>query len=389
MIYILVFIICLITDKARKESAGLYFICVCIITIILCFGYTCGSDWRNYELIYNNLSRLKRYESTEFGFVLLVRFFKLFISDFWVFNALMKMCFLYALIKFFSFFTKMPWMCIGLSFAFKTLFLIIDCPMRFMIAMSFMLIAVPYFFRKEWGKFILLSIIAITFHSTMIFVCGILLLLLYSKYIVSIKPIYLFAICIICLFLSNFISIYQYAFTTLFSFIGSSGIEDNRAAFYAVFKENTSFSIETFWHYIFLILILLKRDFIINMKYGAQIFSASWLYISVSILVNPVPTSFRLSILLGYFFVMAICIIIKSYRNSLNITNVGVVLWLMLIITKDVYSLPAYYPYTNSIWYILTEHQPYNYRHNYNYIKYKETFGKLPKRPTNDGTDLK
>lgn len=390
MAYIGVFIACCFIDLAKKQSKLIYWGLIIFVTVILCFGYTCGSDWRNYELIYTSTNKLSRYESVEFGFVLLVRFFQIFITDFWIFNAIIKILFLCSLIHFFSFFSKSPWICVALSFAFKTLFLIIDCPMRFMMGMAILLIAVPCFFRKEWTKYIVFTLIASTFHVTMLLMSLLLIPLLFSKSVVKAKIRNLLAISICSILIASTPAIYQTAFNMLMSFIGFSGVQDNRALFYAVFTANSFFTIENLWHFIFLLIILHKREIIVSMKYGDKIFTASWLYFSISILVNPIPTSFRLVILLGYFFVISIYyILVRQLSRRIrfcNLTNTGIILWLMLIITKDVYSLPAYYPYTNSIWYILTGHLPYKYRSDYNYNEYRETFGKLPKRSGNDNS---
>lgn len=390
MIYLFVYISCLLADIAKKQSKLLYYGLVLFIIFILCFGYTCGSDWRNYELMYNDHTRLEKYGEHEFGFYFIVKLFQYLTSDFWIFNGITKIFFIYSLKKLFSNFTDYAWTCVSISFAFKTLFLVIDCPMRFMMGMSILFFAVPFFLRKKWIRFAIISFIAATFHSSMIIVSLLLLLLLFSDYIIGIKIRYILYVSVGSLALSMYSPFYQFLFDK-FLFVVADSAGDNRVLFYAIFKNGTSLSFETLWHFILLLLILYNRKLILQNKFGKYIYSGSILYFCITVLVNPIPTSFRLTILMGYFFVVALVFILQRpltrYKRYTNLINVSIVCGIMLIVTKDVYSLPAYYPYTNSVWYILTGHEPYGYRTKYNYEQYQKTFGKLPEKG-NQGDNL-
>ena len=149
MIYIIFFFLCFVIDKYFKQRNFVYNIATFSVFIFLCFGYTTGSDWRDYELIYENDYMLERYEENEPSYVFLVRIFSPIIHDFWIFNALMKCFYLYSLNKFFSFFTPKKWIALALSFTFSSLFMLIDCPMRFMIAMGVFLYSCIAFLKSH------------------------------------------------------------------------------------------------------------------------------------------------------------------------------------------------------------------------------------------------
>ena len=98
MLYLFTFILCLMTDYNIKQKKEVRFIILLWLYIFLCFGYMTGSDWRNYELMYN-YEDLERYLlKGEIGFVYLVKCFKKITCDFWVFNACMKLFYLYSLL---------------------------------------------------------------------------------------------------------------------------------------------------------------------------------------------------------------------------------------------------------------------------------------------------
>lgn len=388
--------VCFIADFAYQKNKLLYYSCVLFIFLILCFGYTCGSDWRNYELMYYNPAHLERFSSSEFGFVYLVNFFRIFISDFWIFNAFMKILFIISLKKFFNYFISKPWSCIGISFAFKTLFMVIDCPMRYMIGMTVFLYSIPYFLKKDWIRYFIIVILSSLFHTSMIINGLLIMLLLLNKKIALLKIRYVLLLCSISICIALTPTFYQLIFENAISFL-SENLDENRLLFYAIFNSKGVISFSTIWLLGVLIFILLNRKIILLHKLGSYIYTAAILYFNLSIIFIPLPTSFRLTIVFGYFFVLSIMLILKYYiHNRMKLSrfrrpfvagSMCLIGLIIMIVTKDVYSLPAYYPYTNSIPYIFTGHLPYGYRFQYNYDEYRKTFGKLPQKQV-EGTNL-
>ena len=389
MIYLFCFLSCILIDNLKQRKLTIYHLLIAIVGIILCFGYTCGSDWRHYELMYEDPRELDHYRSREFGFVLYFECLHTFISDFWITNAISKIFFLYALASFFKIFTKNNWTCIGVSFAFKTLFLVIDCPMRYMMAIAILLLGMKSFLRKKFYKYGLFAIIATCFQNTIIIVAILNILLLYSDKLFKINRFWMITITIVFFIISRFDLLYLKMFNILGNILKISEGGDNRILFYAFFNLNGSIvSIENIWHLGLLLLIIWNKQIIAQSPYGKITVIGSWLYIILGYLLNPIPTGFRLSILLGFFFVLSIEALIrkglKVWKKNYSLISTSIVVWLMIIIGKDAYSIPAYYPYTNSIPYIITGHLPYEYRSNYNYKEYEKNIRKLPEQSTNN-----
>ena len=385
MIYLLAFCLCLLADVNKKRK-WLYGISLLLVYVILCFGYMCGSDWVNYEVVYTDNNALNVYSNSEFGFVLLVKLFNSVISDFWIFNAICKIFFLSSLSRFFLNFTRFNWTCVGLSFAFKTLFLLIDCPMRFMIGLGVLFYSIPPLLKskKNWIKYWVIVAIATTLHNACLII-GIFIIIpfLFIK-ICRWKTIWLAVLPLVEIFLTGSMKFYQLIIDCLASVLSLVLPGDNRLLFYAFFRVSDSlFTIELIWHYVFLLFIIGARHHIMANRYGDIVFSASWFYIVILQLISPLPTSFRLPIILGYFFVVAIVWIVKYYYKifayRIKYIPLVIVLWCMVVIGKDVYSIPAYYPYSNSIPYIMVGHLPYSYRIQYNQKEYQKTFGNKQK----------
>ena len=73
----------------RKEF---YYVYILVLTIFFCFGYTTGSDWRNYELMYESVGT-ELFEKTyiiEPGYYYYMLFFKSIGFSFWPFFCLTK-----------------------------------------------------------------------------------------------------------------------------------------------------------------------------------------------------------------------------------------------------------------------------------------------------------
>lgn len=76
-----------------KRSNAYYCFCVLYIVFFLCFGYMCGSDWRNYEMYYEGIDStnlilyLLRMEP---GYVLLMYLSKILGIGFWEFAIFFK-----------------------------------------------------------------------------------------------------------------------------------------------------------------------------------------------------------------------------------------------------------------------------------------------------------
>ena len=110
---------------------------------------------------------------------------------------------------------------------------------------------------------------------------------------------------------------------------------------------------------LFLVILFFKEKLISSSEYGKMIFYYSCLYFILHGIFRYIPTGFRLNIYAGYYFVSALVIILSS---SKKIFAYAIYMLFGIILLKDVYSSYKYYPYSNSITYIINGHLPYSER---------------------------
>lgn len=369
MIYLFTFLLCLFAEKLRPKNNLGYILIVIWLYVFLCFGYMTGSDWREYELLYNSGDLNRIISKGEYGFVWLVSCCKLFISDFWIFNALVKIFFLYELIRFFGYFTDNRIMALGLSFCFHTLFMLIDCPMRFMIGVSFLLMSIKYLIMRKWMQFLLLLVISISFHTSLLVVgTASIMVFLLSPLIAKISSRTLYFVFFLCLFISNHSIVKETIYSigekfSLFSdYLYSYGLD--RAQDFTLMSLLKTAFIGTF--------LIMNRKNIQKRLNGDFIFGMAYYSLTIGLFLGVIPTGFRFNIVPQYFQVIAFTILFCDikYRGPIthkHLIKYSFVLLFVFLLVKEVQS-PKYTPYSNSISYILTEHLPYSYRNTHNYV---------------------
>ena len=119
-----------ISDKNRTY----YLKCFVIwLFIFLCFSYMNGADWRGYELDYNSGGQ----ESLEkdLGYYYIIRTCWYFIKDFWITFALLKCLYLWSCIKLLKALTPRWVPSLAIMIPTMLLFMLVNSPFRFMIAM--------------------------------------------------------------------------------------------------------------------------------------------------------------------------------------------------------------------------------------------------------------
>lgn len=142
-----------------------------IIAIFICGGYMCGSDWRNYETLYNSIdfSNLFYNYYMEYGFYIYMLPFKYLHIDFWAFMIFTKfLCYL-SIISFIKEYAKgLKYVALLFFLPFFGYYLFIDNPLRNLIAVSVFLCSFKYIINRDLKRFLILFLIAISFHISAI-----------------------------------------------------------------------------------------------------------------------------------------------------------------------------------------------------------------------------
>jgi hypothetical protein len=359
VIYLYTYAMCLIADRSKfitmsgKNTQTIYYVIVLWIYTFLSFGYMTGSDWRGYEIMY----MYDDWDKRELGLLYVMEIFKLVTRDFWIFNAFMKILYISSVAFFFKQLVNKVWLAIGLSFTTSILFMVIDCPMRFMVAQTILMFSSYFLFKKQWLKFLLISSISLMFHYVLIIPILIISTLPLSERFSK---------------LNNWLILLMYVTVHSLSFIpnyaeylyGAAFLMGENISRYAV--SYSGFSTEGFFSVgyikeilLFLIILFFKDKIISSSPHGKMIFYYSCLYFILHGIFRYIPTGFRLNIYAGYYFISALVLILSSRKK---IFVYAIYLLFGAILIKDVYSSYKYHPYSNSISYIINGHLPYSER---------------------------
>ena len=340
--------------------------------IFLCFGYMTGSDWRAYELEYS----LRDYmvSPSEFGFIFIFDLASRIGLDFWFFSGLMKCLYLFLQIRILKKLTQYTTTCLSVGMITSLLFMLIDYPMRFTAAASFLLLALPYLFERRVLRFVLLSSIGIIFHNTLLITIFICLFCFYiPDKILRINKYALIAIYIaFSLFVSNVskIAIVQEIGMAYFLGSGMRNYSD-----YMINNNNVFFTLGSIIDLLLACCVFFLKDHFLNDNYRNKLIFKFAIGVCFSFRVLfVIPVGYRLTSPLSFF--TTLILVSLCYQYSRKLLFCLYILYL-LTLSKDLYKGFVYIPYSNSIPYILTQdHLPYSERDQYNFSKYKERIGR-------------
>lgn len=372
---------CFFVDRLKKHSFQ-RIIAVCFIAIVLCFGYTTGTDWKNYELMYKNPSIWTHFRDMEIGFLLLVKCFQYITSDFWVFSGFCKIFYLGSLIYLVSQLSSKPWSVVAFSLVFSTLFLIIDCPMRFMLGMAFFCIGAGLFFKKQYFKSFIFGTLSLFFHVTMIIPLFIFLSYPLYKKIYELNKIQLVILICLTIIVSMNVWLYRFIFNNVLSILNLAEFKNS----YGFIVQGSLLNLGFIRNLLLCFMIIFYKDLFRSIKYGQQIFYFAILFFLLEILLRPIPTAFRLGLFYSHFVCIAITALLFNNEHVYmkKYLQVGTCFLFTIILLRSVYGSYIYYPYTNSIPYLLKGHMSYYERLNYNRKIFIRDFGKIEEHDTGD-----
>lgn len=219
-------------------------------------------------------------------------------------------------------------------------------------------------------------ILAVSFHLTIIIPIFFYLTGVLSNRFFLIKKNHLVIITVLVIYLSTLSGIYHYIFSHVLSILGLDAFISGS---YSFFTSDSVLSFGSLRNIILALFLIYYKDNFLGFKYGKLIFFYAITFFWVDILFRSVPTAFRLSIFNGIFACAALSLLlftrIKKGIIVKNLYKKGIIALFVIILLKTSYGSYVYYPYTNSIPYIIGGHENYFVRENYNKKKYSETFG--------------
>lgn len=348
--------------------------------IFLCFGYMTGADWRNYEAIYITGLGMERFIREPASFLTLYLSPKI-IPDFWIFLGLIKCFYLHSVQILVSMITKKWLSVLALSIPALLAFMLIQNPLRFMLAATIINYALLFVYRymtetemhniKVLIRIFFLIILSILFHNSCVVFLILIPCVFLSPRIEKISSLLIFIIYIIVtIFSSSIDNILE--MKRLLIIIMQKYMEISDYAEYESDNNESIFAIGNILRIAFLMIVLASRKAIVNnYKYGNIIFGVTIIYFFLSRVLILIPTGFRLALPFVVFYIIYSIWLIKQKRFYAQI----IIIYSLISFGRSLWSSYDFIPYSNSIPYIIIGHKPFKERNMYNLNQYKARTG--------------
>ena len=348
-----------------------------------CFGYTTGSDWRAYEILYDDAAN-REYILSDSLYMLynaITSFFCAIGVDFWLYTGLVKCVFLYSVIKTIRLFSIKYFAILSIMLPPCLLFMLIDCPFKFMMALIFILFAFQSLLKGQYKKSIILFGASLFVHfAAFVVVLIIIVGYLCRNAIPKMSVWMLFMLLVLLTMLSTILSM----FTSLTSMLASAlPILEQKLNSYSVESTKGWLTLGTLMNVIMFFIVYYSKSCVLKTPNGSCLYSMSIFYVLLFPIFLIIPTGFRFNMFNSMMCVIAVGVFCFSfskqrcvYLRFRPIVLVIVMLYYSYSYIDKIYWSYAYLPYTNSISYILTGTSRDNYSNYINeYIltRYKST----------------
>lgn len=365
LLYLFTYSVCIYCGFKKKSPQML----ILFLYVFLCFGYMTGSDWRNYELKYNDSSTYLESAIQEKAFYFFYDKFHYLIPDFFMAIGIMKCIYLLSVAKIIRQLSDNWLLILALLLPMSLLFMLINNPLRFMIANIFVNFAFYSFLKNKilYGFLLLLS--APFFHLITLFFIPFSLVYRFADSISRVKiwvvVLLYFSAYLFTFFIGSLEGIIEQVGLILSLLFDSKDYHN-----YAYRSEGNLLSLGAICTAFISLCVIMNKDYILKHKNGSVIYSFAILSIFLSIISKPIPAGFRITMPFVVFFATAVSFIVEKQKVKLLFPVIY-----MYMLFNMIYSGYAYIPYSNSIYYIITKHKSYNERDCYNFKAYKERTG--------------
>ena len=377
-LYILTVLFGIYIDRKKKPESSLYKkIYIIWLFVFYCFGYMIGDDWRNYEVIYNDPTSYKmlRFLSEPLSLLTFTLFPKI-LPDFWLFLGIMKSLYLSSVILLCKKITAQWVTCVAIMTMGQLNFLLIDCPLRFMLALIFVNLALSQFLADEKMNaksvitMLFFLLVALLFHNTCLFYLLTVPLLISSSKLYKVNRVLLFFCYLFLLLATSNVSLMNFLLNYFSEVMRSISL--NASDEYAVSSNSSIFSIGNISQIVFFAIVLISRDKVCgNNERCKLVYCGTIVYFLLCRLFLIIPTGFRIPLPLSVFYVVYIIYLLnkKLLRGKI------IVIYMLFAFVNNTWNNFNMLPYSNSIPYIISEHKPYSERYYYNFNAYKDRMG--------------
>jgi hypothetical protein len=327
----------------------------------------CGTDWRNYEIIYDAIKggyTAGDSDRMEMGYILYMRLFQIFGVSFWPFFIITKIITLGIFISTIEKYSTRDNIFYVWTFflAFIGFYFWIDTPFRSLIATSIFLLALPALRKRKIFHYMLWIILASSFHTS-----AIIMVLLYWAIHIQYKYYH-----IIILFLLTYIFLdAQFIKATaklLFSWYPTIlYLTEKYCDNLMILKMELPFSLGFLIHIFFVILIIYQKKEFYKTEEKKMLLNFSWLFLIFYYVYLTIPIMSRLLYFIGIFYIFGIFALFPIYKKFYKQLLIFVILAVSLLMSvRKLTSDYRYVPYTSYLFYIFREKPSYDERYIYN-----------------------
>ena len=388
LLYLFFFISGLFVDKIN--NLWIHRIFLFCLYVFFCFGYTTGSDWRTHELSYDDTLVERNSSSYSSLYVLyntVTSFFSSIGMDFWLYTGLCKCVFLYSVIIVIKLFVKKYFAILSIMLSSCLLFMLIDCPFKFMIALTFILFGFRNLVQNKYvSSFILLGLSLFMHFAAFVVVAFLLLGFLWRDVIPKMNFFGLFMLLFFSIVLSTSLSMFT-SLTSMLSIVFP--VLEQKLNVYSVESTKGWVTLGTLVNVMVFCIVYYAKNYILRLANGNSLYSMAILYTLLFPICLIIPTGFRFNMFNCIICTIAVGIVCFGLLGATFVKLKYRPLLLVIMILYYSYGYVrkidtgyVYLPYTNSIPYILngTSRDNYYGRAKLGYDNYFQRKGKMPEQ---------
>ena len=379
IVYFIPILLCLATAFFKELSDNRkWYICFGVyLCLFYCFGYMTGTDWRQYEDMYNSIdfNRLFFDYYSEPGYYIYMLLFRSLGIGFWPFFLITKTVVFIIIYKtVFDYCRESGYLTLMYFLPWFGMYLLIDNPMRNCIAIAIFIKSARFVIDRKFWNFLFCMLIAASFHFS-----AFVIILTYPLLNSNIKK----WIYVLLFFLINVVFVDRELLISVLTLLfGKIPYVQDKIMVYLLldseFAQGKFFSFGMVWQIGLFVLLLCYKERItefIEGRKGIFVFNSAMLYMLLLRLAMTIEIIARIQLYFCVFLAIAVGLILLSfeYRSRLLYVCVVLVVSCYTCLGKATGS-SRYVPYTNVVGYAIKGNFPsYSERffYNYRYSPYK------------------
>jgi hypothetical protein len=283
----------------------------------------------------------------------------------------MKLSFFLVVVSFIRKYFSKIYFPLAIFLSTNALFLIVDNPLRFMIALGIVIYFFDYLIERKFLKFMIVISITSLFHTSFLFYLVI--------YALSFFQISKFPNLAVLSYVILYFVVTPDFIINLFADYEELKIILGTYFFRLDPEAHNPFAIGRIFYALLFFLTVYKRKLIVSFfSNGELIFTLVVLFFFSNITISLIPTFHRFSTMLAPFFYLSLSVFFVSKNLFLFSSRYLISLYFIVSSFLSLYQTYTYLPYSNYFLSFIYNDDSYNFRSNYNKQKYFKRTGRWP-----------